>query len=177
MDERTSVLRFRVDRANKVIAALEAETDRGRACVGDAFIDELLKELFRRRLIDRPKLVEELLGVGRALGSFSDRLKLAYALGWIGEETLRDCETIHKIRNAMAHNLDVDSFDRPEVRGKLDALHALSHVKARLARRRDKFALAVQFAALRIWVVLDKSKNSPVVTDAPIMAIRPDNRT
>jgi DNA-binding MltR family transcriptional regulator len=169
MDERRTVLQSRADRANKMSAALKAETDRGRACVGDAFVDELLKELFRRRLIDRPKFVDELLMVNRALGSFSDRLKLAYALGWIGEETRKDCDTIHNIRNAMAHGLDVDSFDHHEVKGKLDALHGPSHVKGRLVHRRDKFLVAVHFAVLRIWEVLDKSKNSPVATDAPII--------
>ena len=73
--------------------------------------------------IDVPKYVDDLLSVNRTLGSFSDKLKIAYALGWIGKETYEDCRAIHGIRNEMAHNLNVDSFDHHKVKVKLDALH------------------------------------------------------
>ena len=176
MDQRTRDMHDRVDRANVMIRALKAETDRGSACVGDAFIDELLKELFRRRLIDRPKEGEEHPGLNRTLGSFAHRLQLAHLLGWTGEETYCDGMTIHKIRNEMAHNLDVDSFDHAEVKRRIDALRGPSQVKFRLVDRRDKFFLAVQFAVLRIWELLEQSENATVAADAPISPLALDDR-
>ena len=70
--------------------ALKAETDRGKACVGDALLDEVVKDLFRIGFIDSRKDAEEMLGEGQPLGSHGARLKLSYLLGWIGPETYAD---------------------------------------------------------------------------------------
>src|SRR5437660_472066 len=110
----------RVALGNKMFAALETETDRGRACVGDAVLDEVLEDLFRKRLIDHPADVEEILSGSQPLGNHGVRLKLAFLLGWIGPETYADCRTIHKIRNRMAHELTVDSFEHARVLDLLD---------------------------------------------------------
>jgi hypothetical protein len=92
----------------------------------------------------------------------------------IGKETYEDCRAIHGIRNEIAHNLNIDSFDHHKVKGKLDALHGPSHVKQyRFPRGRDKFMVALQFALLRMWDLTDKSERPPEAPDAPIVQRTP----
>lgn len=118
----------RVERGNQLLESLKTETDRGRASVGDALLDEILKDLFRARLVGSESQVEELLRDGQILGTHGGRLKVAFHLGWIRPDTHIECRTIHKIRNKMAHELDVDSFDHGAVRDLLDGLKSTRHL-------------------------------------------------
>lgn len=166
----------RIERGNQVLEALKTETDRGRACVGDALLDEVLKDLFRKRLAGPESKVEEVLGDRQLLGSHGGRLTLASLLGWLGPETHADCRTIHKIRNRMAHELDVDSFDHSAVRDLIDQLESprdiTVQVKGAIRRailnRQDKFLFAVQMSALRLWRYIDIAEPLPAAADPPI---------
>ena len=171
---RIEELQARADRANKMTCALQAETDRGRACIGDALIDEVLKQLFLGRFIS-DRAAEELLSLNQPLGNHGARLKLAYVLGWIGPKTFRECNNVHKVRNAMAHDLDVDSFDHQKVKPLIDKFVSLPDLlPARLALRRDKFLVAVQFCIMQIWAALDKSTQSPIGMDRTLVRLNPE---
>jgi hypothetical protein len=61
-------------RGNQMFNAMTRETDRGKACVGDAMLDELFKELFERRFVDDQKRIGEMLGGGQPLASYNVRL-------------------------------------------------------------------------------------------------------
>ena len=167
----------RLDRANQLADALKAETDRGRACVGDALLDELFKELFRKRLAGKKREVDEILVDGQLLGTHGGRLKLAYLLGWIGPETYAECRAIHKIRNRMAHSLDANSFDHSAVRDLVDGFRSARNLtiriggeakRANLKRREDKFLVAVQLCILRCWWFIDHSDSAEPTEDPPI---------
>jgi len=161
---------YRIERGNQIFDALKQETNRGQACVGDAFLDELVEELFRKRLIDDSGLVDELLSFNGPLGSHGHRLRVAYALGWIGPKTYQECRRIHKVRNAMAHDLDVDSFDHRTVSGIIDGFTSQEDLKpARLPSRKDKFLTAVAFTLLRIWKLQDDSSHAPEGVDMPVV--------
>lgn len=161
--------------------ALNAETDRGKACVADAVLDELLKEMIRRRLIDDPE-IKDVFNYGRPLGSHGTRLKIAYLLGWIGPEAYDDFKTIHSIRNKMAHSLDVDSFDHKEVRDLVDRLKGPRQTiititkqghdpaKVRIAKRSDVVTLASSMLMLRLWGAMDRAKRQRKGKDEPIFA-------
>ena len=166
-----------MDRANQLADALKTETDRGRACVGDALLDELFKELFRKRLVGSKAEVKDVLGVGQLLGDHGGRLKLANLLGWIGPETYSECRTIHKIRNRMAHSLDADSFNHSAVRDLVDGLKSPRHLtihtggeskRVNLKRREDRFLIAVQMCILRCWWFIDHGDKLEPAADPPI---------
>jgi DNA-binding MltR family transcriptional regulator len=170
-------LTARMNRANQMAEALKAETHRGRACVGDALLDELFKEMFRKRLAGTKSEIDEVLGDGQLLGNHGGRLKLAYLLGWIGSETYGECRAIHKIRNRMAHNLDVDLFDHSAVRDLIDGLKSPRHLtigtkhgirRVNLKRREDKFLVAVQMSVLRCWWFIDHGTQLEAATDPSI---------
>jgi DNA-binding MltR family transcriptional regulator len=172
------ILHARGERANKMLTALRAETDRGSACVGDALLDELLDQVFRQRFVNEEKLVEELLSFNQPLGSHGARSKVAYALGWIGPKTYGDIKGIRRVRNSMAHDLDVDSFDHQEVKDIVDGFRSLAELKrTRLAHRRDKFLLAVNWCIMQLWALLDDANHSPEGTDRPILTNTPELET
>jgi mannitol operon repressor len=87
------------------LAEFQKETDRGAALVGAALIDTRLDAVLRSHLVDS-KAVDELMEGGNApLGTFSSRIKMAYALGLITELEFDECEIIRRIRNYFAHGV------------------------------------------------------------------------
>ena len=82
----------------------------------------------------------------------------------------------------MAHDLDVDTFDHPGVRNLVDSLltpRALTVTvkgkvrKVNLARRADKFLVAVQTSVMRCWWFIDHSEQNECTPDPPIVALPP----
>ena len=85
----------------------------------DALIDSRVKDilqLFIFKRDEKDKEVEKLFdpSIGGPLVSLPNKARLIYALGLIDETTSKDLETIHKIRNIFAHNVDLD-FESNEV--------------------------------------------------------------
>ena len=93
--------------------ALGAETDRACAVLGAAILDAKLNHLFQLRLRGEQG---ELLPSARALGSFSTKITLAYALGWMDAAARSEFHIIRRIRNLFAHSFDHNlSFSAPAV--------------------------------------------------------------
>jgi pimeloyl-ACP methyl ester carboxylesterase len=90
---------------DQLASSLGAESDRACGVLGAALLDAKLELLFRRRLGPNG---ERLLGKSAPLGSFSSRIRLAYALGWISDDAHADLDTVRDIRNDFAHDFDLD---------------------------------------------------------------------
>lgn len=173
-------LELRMNRSNKMLQALRSEADRGKACVGDAMLDELLKDLFKARFVDDQKVSEEALGGGQPLGSHGVRVKVAYLLGWIGPDMYHACRTIHRVRNTMAHSIEVDSFDDPAVRDLIDSTSAHKSVfitgedgpqKINLTRREDRFTITVISAMMQVWQLIDESTHATPAEDLVLLPL------
>jgi DNA-binding MltR family transcriptional regulator len=54
-------------------------------------------------------------GDDRPLGTFSSRIKIAYALGIIGGKSRHDLDIVGNIRNAFAHGMRDLAFDTKEI--------------------------------------------------------------
>lgn len=115
-------------RVLRLIDKLDQESPRGIACIQDAVIDEVTKELFRAKLVTGKESNELLSHSSGPLGSHGSRLKLAYCLGWINQEVYKVAEQIHRIRNRMAHQLEVDNFDHELVRDLVENLNDYARV-------------------------------------------------
>jgi hypothetical protein len=50
-----------------------------------------------------------------SIGTLGRKIDIARALGLMGAALRQDCIKIARIRNRFAHNIDVDSFDCPDV--------------------------------------------------------------
>jgi len=137
---------------------LRRETDRGAAVVGGAWLDEQLRQLLAKRLIDKPDEVEELLGSLETgsyapLGSFAARITAAYCMGLITEPMRNDLKTIAKIRNRFAHRLPGLTFDSAIVKDFCNTLVTLGELPAELPkiyRARDQFMCTVALLMQRI---------------------------
>jgi DNA-binding MltR family transcriptional regulator len=168
----------RMHRGNKMLDALKKETDRGKACVGDAMLDELFEELFSARFVDDEKVVEQALGGGQPLGSHGVRLKVAYLLGWIGPDTYDACRTIHKVRNTMAHSIEIDTFEDVAVRDFIDAAKPPQSLlintkdglqRVNLTSRADKFLITVMSAMMQLWQLIDESSHATPAKDLKLL--------
>jgi len=82
---------------------LNSESEIACVVLGAAMLDAKLEELFRCRL---HCCQDELLRNSGPIGTFSARITLARALGWISDEAWLDLDTIRDIRNDFAHNFD-----------------------------------------------------------------------
>lgn len=153
------------------------ESDRACAVLGAALVDARLESLFWRRLGSDHK---ELLASARPLGSFSSRIRLARALGWITEQIRRDLDTIREIRNDFAHSFDHElSFAHPTVIDRCNALRvaralhegfdsaaeksagfspqAIRAMQAVFAPPRSRFEITVEFIAQHLDELEDQS--------------------
>lgn len=96
-------------------AELDISSDRAMAILWPTILDEKLAILLRSFLV-KGKVSEDLFEFRQPLGAFSDRIKLAYALGLLTDFEFQDLEIIRKIRNEFAHGLHGLSLADPNVK-------------------------------------------------------------
>jgi len=108
---------------SKLFNELGETNDRVTAIVGQAFLDEHLRQLIATFLIDSETYINKLLNEkgGRPLGSFGARVIAAYCLGLISEDEYHDLRRIQRIRNELAHELDL-SFTDQSIKDECDKL-------------------------------------------------------
>jgi len=107
----TALLRKKTD---SFIKNLMAESDRGAALVGLAYLDALLGRLFEAKML-KGTSANRLLNYPGAFSTASARTDAAYSLGWISVETYRDLVTLRKIRNRFAHAHNALTFSDVDV--------------------------------------------------------------
>lgn len=124
--------------------ALQAQ-ERVAAIVYMCYLDEELEQLLRTVMIEDESVVKQLMKDDRLLGSFSSKLKLAYALGLIPELVRKDLDYLNRIRNAFAHKADIRTFDKAPI---CDYCRELSTVKLRDGTTRSP-------RAAHTWAVIE----------------------
>jgi DNA-binding MltR family transcriptional regulator len=132
---------------------LDKESDRGAALLGAAFLDESLEAMLRMFFVDDSSLADELLGTDRPLGSFSARIRTAYAIGLLGREMYADLETVRSIRNDFAHDHRGLSFDNQSLADRARNLKAWANVNKQLgwnATPRVCFIMGVSMLANKL---------------------------
>jgi mannitol operon repressor len=93
----------------------QGETDRGAALVGAALLDQKLSDILRAFLVEG-RITDSLLEGGNApLGTFSARIKAAFALGLIDRHEQHECEIIRKVRNEFAHRIHGTTFKEQRI--------------------------------------------------------------
>jgi DNA-binding MltR family transcriptional regulator len=92
------------------------KSDRDTALSCCAFLDDTLNAMFRKMFVDEEKFIDEnvMKGTNSPLGSFSARINMAYALGWIGPKMRESLHSIRDIRNGFAHHYKLDRFEHPD---------------------------------------------------------------
>jgi hypothetical protein len=115
--------RFRSDRKrvveeSKYDQLYGAESDRGKVILGTTRLDDLLRLLISRTIINGNDVSDDELFDDQMsiLQSFGAKIAIAYRFGLISESEHDNLKIIKDIRNKFAHNLHDISFDHQWVR-------------------------------------------------------------
>ena len=93
LDTVLEVLPPEAERIRKVTQfrnVLIGETDRGCALMAAAFIDDSLKLLLKRNLVDDESVLDDLFDHNGPLGTFSGKINLSYSMGLIPKNVKQD---------------------------------------------------------------------------------------
>ena len=85
---------------------LNSESDRGLVLVGSSHLDGVLMDILKLYLREPRVANDTLFSFQGALGSFSNRIEMAYRLGLICTNFAYVLDRIRKSRNQMAHHIE-----------------------------------------------------------------------
>jgi hypothetical protein len=91
-------------------------SDRANAVVGGAFVELHLTYFLKSRMVKDRKVTEEMFRPGRAFGDFGAKVDLGYLIGVYSKRAHKELITIKRIRNNFAHQFDLNSFERDDIR-------------------------------------------------------------
>ena len=108
----------------------DTESDRGCALIAGSITENSLEQILRTRLIPLGKeKMDELFGFDGPLGTFSSKIKIAYAFGLIDVKIRDDLDRVREIRNTFAHSKVAVEFATPEIsRACAGFVHALPEI-------------------------------------------------
>jgi hypothetical protein len=95
---------------------------RATAVVGGAFVEEHLTHVLKSRMVRDAKIIEEMFAPCRAFGDFGAKVDLGYLIGLYSKKAHKELNTIRRIRNDFAHQLELNSFDRDDIRDRCQNL-------------------------------------------------------
>jgi hypothetical protein len=128
---------------------LHGESDRSVALLAAALLDAQLESLFRARLKHHQ---DRLIGFDGPLASFSTRIKVARALGWIDGEVEIDLDLIRNIRNRFAHSFDQNlTFEDAEIRGWCSSFLTIQAYLAGFDRAKDRLHRNFSLTVIAAW--------------------------
>jgi len=137
---------FYLDQFKKYLRKIIDETPRSCAILGIAYLDTLLNELLKVRLIENKDLFKRY--IDRL--NTDRRIALCYLVGIIDKNTKEDLDILNEIRNKFAHKIDLDSFDEvidnfdiPAELNKLNIMKEQEEFGAPIATPREKYFIAV----------------------------------
>jgi DNA-binding MltR family transcriptional regulator len=143
---------------------MRAETDRGAVLVGAALLDELLGHLLATAFIDDPKASNRMLEYPGACSTFAARADLAYCLGLIGPDVVRDLSCIRKLRNQFAHSPWGVTLADERIGTMCDELEIIAGMRRRGTKiamsARGKFGFVVAVLASNITRMADIQKHA-----------------
>ena len=156
------------DQSEAIIADFDAESDRGAIILAATGIEDTIE--FRLGLM-MPVLEKdasaraEVFGARGCMGTYADKILMAYALGIIDERGRRDIDLVREIRNACAHCRLPISLSVPELQAAVKA--ALGPEMLREIKDHEPRTLRVAFivhCATVVGYVATGKRRSPTET-------------
>ncbi|MDN7848461.1 hypothetical protein DF047_04485 [Burkholderia cenocepacia] len=143
---------------NDLIGAFNKESDRGAAILAGSFLEHYLGVFLQSKTVDE-KVAEKLFGAMGPLATFSQRIAVAYAFGFIDKELYRNIELIRKIRNYFAHHPFEGTFESEEVKGKVLSLSTYggSQSNYSAAHARQVYVFACGVICGHLWKLMHGS--------------------
>lgn len=123
---------------------LEKESDRGIAIICHAYIEELLKEILKKRLLadqDFHKSLENRI-------SFHHVLSFCFLSGILTKTEKKEIECLSEIRNLFAHGKRIKSFENSSVRDKCGNLRILKPDTKEISARKKYISTAAYYVQI-----------------------------
>lgn len=149
------------------------ESDRAAGTLAAAYLDQALRKCLLSYLRDDQIVLDLFDKSFGPLSSFSARSKVAFALGLIDKDTLRDIDIIRDIRNHFAHHPLGTSFSNPDVKHLCNELTMAKILKSPEHERvpRDIYLLAVGMIVLRYLGRKRAAGNGDISFSRPLRAM------
>lgn len=110
-----------IERLNAMVPSFNKESDRGAAILAGSFLEHYLGLFLQSFTVDEA-VAEKLFGSMGPLSTFSQRIAIAYAFGFIDKASYTNLEHIRKIRNYFADHPIDGSFQEEEVKKRVLSL-------------------------------------------------------
>jgi hypothetical protein len=110
------------------------DSNRAVAVVWPAIVENRLTDALRAYMRPDDVVAKELFRPEGALGTFGQKIRLAYMLGLYEKDLKDDLIYLSKIRNAFAHRVDISSFETPPIRDYMDKMIILKVHRDLLAK-------------------------------------------
>lgn len=107
---------------NLLTRSLRDLDDRGLILSLAAFAEEALGELLKAFMTPSEATTQLIEGFNAPLGTFSSRIKAAYAIGLITKDQFLDLERLRKIRNEFAHSWKPVDLSKQKVATLIDSM-------------------------------------------------------
>jgi len=107
---------------NVLMRSLDKLDDRGLVLSLAAFAEEILGALLKAFFVPSDAATQLLEGFNAPLGTFSARIKAAYALGLVTKDQFLDLERLRKVRNDFAHSWVPLSLEHPKLAAAVNAM-------------------------------------------------------
>ena len=143
--------------------SLEGETDRGCALMAAAYLSDQLERVLRAVFVDDSRRVDRLFVATGPLGSFSARIDLCHAIGFLPDRARRDLHLIRKIRNRFGHTANPLCFDDQSIANQcMDLYHRVAYVES---GGRGMFTSAALAVCGRVHALLLDATNALIPED------------
>lgn len=98
------------DQIPKIIKRIKNDSTIGKVLTLSSFIEETIKQIVAMHMLhlETKESQERLFGNNGALGTFSNKINIAFHLGWISKKTRHEIDSFRKIRNECAHKAHSD---------------------------------------------------------------------
>jgi hypothetical protein len=142
-------------------------SNRAAGILATSFLDNLLETLLLAHLVDDQK-VRDLFEGDRPLATFSARISLAFAIGYIPPNVYADLSLLRKIRNHFAHSAEQVSFEDGRIRdwcGALSTVRKDSPMLVKLvadSKAREQFLFTIGGITVYIEGFLNGLRNGPL---------------
>jgi DNA-binding MltR family transcriptional regulator len=124
---------------------LQKESERGSVLLAASYLENLLEEVLRKKLIGNKKHLDDLFDYSGPLGTFSSRISIAYSMGILLDDEFNDLSIIRKIRNDFSHKPTIIKFSDQKISSLCDKLKCI--IRENLDSPNKKFITSVAYLA------------------------------
>lgn len=151
---------------NRMIDSFHKESDRGAAVLVGGFVENYLGVYLRSLVVDA-KVADALFQAVGPLSSFSQRIAVARAFGFISKDDYDNLNLIRKIRNHFAHHpLEASFSDSPvaQLVTKLSDQETASESRSKNSAERNKLAYLFSCAQIcgRLHIRMEQRKKAAI---------------